>query len=193
MTEHFGAHEEVGKWSDVAGYHLGMGMEDASLRRYWDDFPSIPDAFGYSERSNGYGGAGMGFIARAVGLFVSQQAWDNGTNGRWNACTDSFNKNLAPVLEKSPSSGAAMVVFSDYRGDAYIVSSVEASWDEYAPMSSVLGPLPHGFGIVGVWTNYDEARYTPRSFDEIINANWSEQITASARYLRECLAAANRD
>jgi hypothetical protein len=80
-----------------------------------------------------------------------------------------------------------MVVFSDYRGDAYIVSSVEASWDEYAPMGAVLGPLPEGFGIVGVWTNYDEARYTPRSFDEIIDADWSDQITAGAKYLRDCL------
>ena len=107
----------------------------------------------------------------------------------WNSCTTPFNEYLSPVLERAGSNGAAMVVFSDYRGDAYIVSSVEASWDEYAPMSAVLGPLPEGFGIVGVWMNFDEARYTPRSFDDVINANWSEQITASAKYLRDCLAA----
>jgi|LakMenEpi03Aug12_release.lakeMendotaPanAssembly.Ray.scaffolds.fasta_scaffold213880_2 hypothetical protein len=188
MTEHFGSNEKDGKWSDIAGYHLGMGMEDASLRRYWEDFPSIPDAFVYSERSNGYG-AGMGFVARSVGLFVSQQVWDSSESQKWNLCTKSFNSNLTPILDKSPSTGAAMVVFSDYRGDAYIVSSVERSWDEYAPMSAVHGPLPEGFGIVGVWTGYDENRYTPRSFDDIIDAGWSEQITASAKYLRDCLAA----
>jgi hypothetical protein len=188
MTEHFGSMEEVGKWSDIAGYHLGLGMEDASLRRYWEDFSSIPDAFVYSERGNGYG-TGMGFIVRSSGLFVSQQVWEDDESKKWNLCTKSFNANLASILEKSSSSGAAMVVFSDYRGDSYIVSSVEKSWDEYAPMSAVLGPLPEGFGIVGVWTNYDEARYTPRSFDEIIEADWSEQITASAKYLRDCLAA----
>jgi hypothetical protein len=188
VTEHFGSNEDDGKWSDIAGYHLGLGMEDASLRRYWEDFPSIPDAFVYSERGNGYG-TGMGFVARSSGLFVSQQVWEDDESKKWNLCTKSFNENLASILEKSSSSGAAMVVFSDYRGDSYIVSSVEKSWDEYAPMSAVHGTLPEGFGIVGVWTNYDEARYTPRAFDEIIDADWSEQITASARYLRDCLAA----
>ncbi len=69
------------------------------------------------------------------------------------------------------------------------MSSVQGSWDEYAPMSAVLGPLPKGFGIVGVWAGFDERRYTPRSFDDIIEADWSEQITASAKYLRDCLAA----
>ena len=188
MTHHFGSDESEGKWSDIAGYHLGLGMEDASLRRYWEDFPLIPDAFVYSERGNGYG-TGMGFIARSSGLFVSQQVWESDGSQMWNLCTNSFNSNLTPVLEKSSAAGAGMVVFSDYRGDAYIVSSVERSWDEYAPMRAVQGPLPEGFGIVGVWTNYDEARYTPRAFDEIINADWSEQITASAKYLRDCLAA----
>jgi hypothetical protein len=188
VTEHFGSNEDDGKWSDIAGYHLGLGMEDASLRRYWEDFPSIPDAFVYSERGNGYG-TGMGFVARSSGFFVSQQVWEDDESKKWNLCTKSFNENLASILEKSSSSGAAMVVFSDYRGDSYIVSSVEKSWDEYAPMSAVHGPLPEGFGIVGVWTNYDEARYTPRAFDDVIDADWSEQITASARYLRDCLAA----
>jgi hypothetical protein len=188
VTDHFGLGENDGKWIEIAGYHLGMGMQDASLRRYWEDFPSNPDAFVYYEHAN-QAGCGMGFLARSLGLFVSQQVWVSGDGEKWDMCTRSFNKHLAPVLEKSPSTGSAMVVFSDYRWDAYIVSSVEASWDEYAPMSAVLGPLPEGFGIVGVWAGFDERRYTPRSFDDVIDADWSEQITASARYLRDCLAA----
>lgn len=190
-TDHFWMDNETA-WQFGAGYNLDFGLRDASLNKYWHWLESIPHAFEYSEHAN-QAGCGMGFLARSYGLFVSQQVWDSNGNWKWNACTESFNKNLAPVLEKSGADGAAMVVFSDYRGDAYIVSSVKASWDEYAPMRAIHGPLPDGFGIVGVWTNYDEARYTPRSFDEIINANWSEQITASARYLRDCLAAMNRD
>jgi hypothetical protein len=191
MTEHFGRSVGDGAWNDLAGYNLDMGMEDANLRRYWEDFPLKPGAFVYSQHGNAYG-TGMGFIARSSGLFVSQQVWDvheDNESQVWNLCTKSFNTHLAGVLEHAGPSGAAMVITSDFRWDAYIVSSVEASWDEYAPMSAVLGPLPEGFGIVGVWAGFDERRYTPRSFDDIIEADWSEQITASAKYLRDCLAA----
>jgi hypothetical protein len=186
-TEHFWMNRP-GPWQFGAGYSLDAGFGEASLDSYWHDLESIPDAFEYSEHGN-MAGVGMGFLARSPGLFVSQQVWVGGAGEEWNTCTESFNKNLAPIMEYAGSSGAAMIIFSSYRNDACIVSSVPASWDEYAPLSAVLGPLPEGFGIVGVWTNYDEARYTPRAFDEIIDADWSEQITASAMYLRDCLAA----
>ena len=185
-TEHFGVGDSGSRWSVVAGYGLEFGMEDASLARYWEDLPWIPDAFVYYVRGNQVG-SGTGFVARSTGLFVSQQVWDSRPDNQWNVCTESFNKHLAPLLEKCGVSGAAMVVFSSYRGDAYIVSSVESSWDEYASVRDVLGPLPEGFGIVGVWSGYDKNRYTPRSLDDVIEANWSEQITASAKYLRDCL------
>ncbi len=198
-TEQFSLDFEPHNWKLGAGHDLELGMEDASLLHYWEDWPTIPWAFECSQSRYDVGsrwGDICGFIVRGHGLFVSQQtfsdsnAWTICMRGfNWNTYTQSFNDHLAPVIASSSQNGSAMVVFSDFRGDAYIVSSVEASWDEYAPMSAVLGPLPHGFGIVGVWTNYDEARYTPRSLDEIINANWSEQITASAKYLRDCLAA----
>lgn len=190
-TWHFWSHRCGSPWYLGAGYSLEMGMADPSLARYWLDFPSIPDAFEYSEHSN-QNGDGLGFLARSPGLFVSQQVWLSGAQTPWNVCTTSFNKYLARILENSGPEGAAMVIFSDYREDAYIVSCVEESWDEYAPNSAVMGPLPEGFGIVGVWDGYDENRYTPRSLDDVIAADWSEQITASARYLRDCLAATAR-
>ena len=190
-TSHFWTGNASSSWIPGAGYGLEFGMNDASLARYWGDFPSLPDAFEYSEHGN-QAGTGMGFVARSSGLFVSQQVWVSGGAAPWNRCTDSFNTNLAGVLENAGPDGAAIVVFSDYRLDAYIISSVEASWDEYAPVRAVLGPLPEGFGIVGVWSNYDPDRYTPRSFDDVIAANWSDQITAGARYLRDCLEATRR-
>lgn len=187
-TSHFSFDEERTSWDPIAGYHLGMAMTNASLDRFWNDFSERPDAFVYSEHGN-QGGTGMGFVFRSPTLFVSQQVWESGANGLWNRCTRSFNKHLASLLNESNSSDSAMVIFSDYRDDAYIVSSVESSWDEYAPTSAVMGPLPKGFGIVGVWNNFDENRYTPRSFEEIIKANYSEEITACARYLKDCLEA----
>ena len=191
-TSHFEWGEESadtsgdgGRWSLIAGYHLNLDL-DASLARYWNDFPSVPEAFVYSEHGN-MAGTGMGFLARSHGLLVSQQVWDRGENSRWNTCTDAFNEWLYQIMEDCGPDGAAMVVFSDFRDDAYIVSCVPRSWDEYAPASAVLGPLPDGWGIVGVWNNYDEGRYTPRPLEYIIRADWSDQITASARYLSDCL------
>jgi len=187
-TSHFSFDEDSDSWNAIAGYHLGLAMSDASLDRYWNDFPERPDAFVYSEHGN-QAGTGMGFVFKSPTLFVSQQVWESGANGLWNRCTQSFNKHLASLLNESNSSDSAMVVFSDYREDAYIVSSVEESWDEYSPMSAVMGPLPKGFGIVGVWTNYEESRYTPHPLDDVIRANWSAEITACARYLKDCLEA----
>ena len=181
-TEHFWNFS----WRFGAGYDLGMGMEEASLRDYWEGLQSIPDVFEYSESRNGVSRI-MGFVARSLGLFVSQQVYNADDPASWNVCTSSFNKHLAPLLEKPNPFGTAMVVFSYYRRDAYIVSDVEESWDEYAPASAVLGPLPNGWGIVGVWNNYDDGRYTPRPLEDVIRADWSDQITASARYLSDCI------
>lgn len=189
-TEQFILGDSESGWSELAGYGLEFGMNDASLQKYWEGFPSIPDAFCYTERNNGYHLA-MGIVCRSDGFFVSQQVGMSteaeSNRDLWNHCTRAFNQHLAPVLQKARPDGVAMVVFSNYRDSAYIVSSVESSWDEYASVRDVLGPLPEGFGIVGVWSGYDKNRYTPRSLDDVIEANWSEQITASAKYLRDCL------
>jgi hypothetical protein len=193
-TEQFILGDSESRWSALAGYGLEFGMNDASLKKYWEDFPSIPDAFCYTERNNGYHLA-MGIVCRSFGLFISQQVGvtfgDDFSKSSWNYCTRAFNQHLAAPLQNAEQSGAAMVVFSNYRDSAYIVSSVESSWDEYASVRDVLGPLPEGFGIVGVWSGYDKNRYTPRSLDEVIEANWSDQITASAKYLRDCLEIVN--
>ena len=173
-------------WFSTAGYSLEMGMKEASLQKYWEGFPSIPDAFVYDERDNGYG-AGMGFVARTGGGFVSQQVWSHGSVDKWNECTRAFNSYMYPVLERGDSNSAVMVVFSDYRGDAYILSSEPATWDEFAPINPPLGPIPDGFGFVGLWGGSEEDRYRPRPLSEIINGNYSDSVKAAAQYLEVCL------
>jgi hypothetical protein len=79
-----------------------------------------------------------------------------------------------------------MVVVSTYRNDAYILSEDQDTWDEYAPISRVLGPLPAGMGIVGVWRGYDKSRYTPRSIDDIVKMR-NPIVSAAGKYLKECL------
>lgn len=186
---HLTTNVECGCWSPEAAYGLQFGIDDesgrtASLRDYWEGCASAPWAFDYFERSNGYS-TSIGLIARSPGLFVSQQASGSASSDR---LMGAFNRNLVPVLEDTLAEGAAMVVYSQYRQDAYILSSVEESWDEYAPLSRVLAPIPEGWGIVGTWSNFDEDRYSPRGLDLIASENYSVQITACARYLRDCLA-----
>ena len=179
-------------WDPLAPYMLDAAFNSevdgqSGLDLYWNDLLTIPWTFAYAERSNGYS-TFMSFLVREWGVFLSQQMFD----GTWNAATRAYNTHMAPIIEPGHDDGI-MVIFSEFRGDAYIVSTIEESWDEYAPHSRVLEPVPAGFGIVGVWSGYEENRYMPRPLDEIIRNNYSNRITAAARYLRDCLAATQRE
>ncbi len=187
-----------GIWPDLAPYDLQLAPREVlerssvtgGLAYYAHELETIVECFDYAERGNGYG-TGMCFIMRSYSMFVSQQCWENGS-GMWNACTEAYNTHVFPILDDPSHFGRVMVVFSDFRDAAYIVSPIEESWDEYAPMSAVYTPLPNRYGIVGVWKNYDESRYTPRSLDQIIECGYSVGVTAAARYLKDCLAAEKR-
>lgn len=190
-----------GLWSSITPYDLDFEGHDLDpplstsargLHYFASHAPSVPESFDYAERSNGYG-IGMCFIVRFGTLFLSQQTWDSG-HERWNVCTAAFNRHIGSRFEGSPDEDPTrtMVVFSDFRMRAYIISDIQDSWDEYAPISAVHAPLPPGCGIVGVWLGHDDQRYRPRSFDEVIEANWSPSLTASARYLRDCLSVVSK-
>ncbi|MFM7745766.1 MAG: hypothetical protein ACKO8T_08900, partial [Actinomycetota bacterium] len=109
-----------GTWDWIGLYMLEMGREDgsSSLQDYWETLPTIPWAFGYTERGNGYGLA-MCFMARVTGsILVSQQTWMSlmdpsaADTAEWNACALAFNKYLAPLLTFRVDDAPAMVVFS---------------------------------------------------------------------------------
>jgi len=145
-------------WDWIGLYMLEMGREDgsSSLQDYWETLPTIPWAFEYTERGNGKGLA-MCSMARVTGrILVSQQTWmslvdpNAADTGEWNGCTNAFNKYLAPFLEFQIEGAPTIVVFSSFREDAYIVSPDKNSWDDYSPARAILGPLPDGWGIVGV-------------------------------------------
>ena len=178
---------ESEQWNSIAGYSLEMGTTNPSLKKYWEGFPNSPDAFVYSEHGNGYG-TDQGFVARTLGGFVCQQVWNTGSVENWNECTKAFNEYMFPVLQAGNSEQAVIVVYSNFRGDAYILSSEPRTWDAFAPIEPPLGPLPDGFGFVGLWGGSEEDRYRPRPFSEFINGNYSDSIKAAARYLEVCLA-----
>lgn len=187
-TSHFSFNnEQFDNWSIGSAYTFGMNRDMNEIVAYWNDFPSLPDAFEYAEHSN-QGGCGMCFIARSSQILVVQQLWTGWTAGEFNKCTSAFNEYLFPLMENDEDADSGVIVaFSDFRDFVCILSTVPESWDPYSPVGAIDSPLPQGFGIVGVWSNYDENRYTPRPFDEIIKSGYSAQITASAQYLNACL------
>lgn len=191
-TSHFDP--ENGCWPMESPYFLDVD-DESSLLHYRDAWPSLPDAFGFFSRGNGYG-EGLCFMSRSSRLFVSHQVWQSfmtESPGFWNRSIEAYNEHLAPVIERDDLDDAStMVAFSTFRDYAFIVSSEPESWDEFASQGDALPPLPEGHGIVGVWSQrylQGDERYRPRSLDSVIAAGYSASITACARYLRECLGA----
>ena len=177
-TRQFGTGEN--QWLPGASYGLEFGMTDASLAKYWET-PGRWDAFEFFERSNGYSTC-HGMIASTGVIFLNQQTFDEQLNDFMKV----YNEIIYPILDVTPAILGVMVVMSTYRNAAYILSADESTWDEYAPTTRVLGPIPDGMGIVGVWRGYDKDRYTPRSLDDIAKMR-HPVVSAAARYLKECL------
>lgn len=178
-----------GYWDPVAAYGLEFGVPDkadrvASLKDYWGGCESAPWAFDYFERSNGYS-VMIGLIARSPGLFISQQTL---TGESFEKSIRSFNIHISPILGNDSAQGASIVVYSRYRGDAYILSCEEDSWDESAPSRRILKPIPENWGIVWTGMRAGDAQYKPRGLDEIASAGYSAQISACANCLKDCLA-----
>lgn len=177
-TSHFG--DGTDKWLPGASYGLEFGMADATLEKYWET-PRRWNAFEYFERSNGYT-TSCGLIASSEVMFINQQC----AADQLNHCMNAYNEFIFPIFEVTPTIPGVIVVMSTYRDDAYILSAESGTWDEYAPMTRVLGPIPPYMGIVGVWRGYDENRYTPRSLDDIA-AMRNPMVSAAGKYLKECL------
>lgn len=177
-TKKFGDNEH--QWLPIAAYDLEMGMKEASLAKYWESSGRW-DAFEFFERSNGYS-TFHGMIVSSAVMFVNQQT----SNDQSNDFLQVFNECIYPVLDETPTLPGVMVVVSTYRGIAYILSGDRETWDEYAPISRVLGPIPASMGIVGVWRDYDKSRYTPRNIDDIVMMR-NPIVSAAGRYLKECL------
>lgn len=196
---HFG--HEAGL-SVYGGYGLEFGFpgrnrdgEDNSslLHRYWEHVPEIPDMFLFGSRSNGYGLA-VFILARGRGAFVSQQNWfhylDEEIPEQFNRCTDAYNEYMVPALEDASPSSSVIVVFSSYRRDALILSTVERSWIANGDALSLrFGPAPAGFGVVFSRASAESDRETHTSLlTEIAGAEYSPEVSAAAHYMSVCLA-----
>lgn len=199
-TPHFG---EQGCFNGIAGYSLEMGVRNRNERLHESDFMGIDlaaylegqpdeDFFCYSEHGNGYSSF-AGFVVRTKGLLISHQ-FGLGSNisvHPFNAQTiDAFNKYLTPHLHDEPESifDHVIVIFSEYRQYAWILSTDPRSWDPNTPNEGEL-KIPEGYGIVGSWWNQSEDQtYTPQPLGQFNSPIYTPRLRAAAQYLESCLS-----
>ena len=154
-TSHFA---EDGIFDPIAAYGIEFGRreEDAglseiSLKEYVERWPHKPEFFQYFERSNGYS-TFAGILFRNANVLISLQ-WTTGHGLDW-FYVDTFNKFIQSERVSGENEGEkAIVVYSEYRQQAYIASQNELSWHAKSTDDAVLLPLPNGYGMVGNWSH----------------------------------------
>lgn len=194
-TKHFGPR---GCFDSIAGYSLEMGVDLAKNQNETLDESSFhgidltaylkgqpdEDFFCYSDYGN-QGGAFGGVVVRTTGLLISHQV-----SLKDQINFDVFNKYLAPHLNKTPDSifDHVIVLFSEYRQYAWILSTDPRSWDPNTPNEDEL-KIPEGYGIVGSWWNQSEdQRYTPQLLKQFNSLSYTPRLRAAAIYLESCLS-----
>lgn len=154
-TSHFAEH---GIFNPIAAYGIEFGRreEDAglpeiSLKEYVERWPHKPEFFQYFERSNGYS-TFAGILFRNTNVLISLQ-WTTGHGLDW-FYVDTFNKFIQSECVSGENEGEkAIVVYSEYRQQAYTASQNELSWQVESTDDAVLLPLPNGYGMVGNWSH----------------------------------------
>ena len=171
-------------WKPIVCYMLEFEMDRVPAT--YIEHGLKTDFFGTGSRSNGYSGMG-GVVACSGGIFISQQdslsSFDDDDHPNrprsYNESMESFNMYLAPIMNRENVKPSVGVIYSSYRRDFLLVSSIEESWS--AGLSDQFrGKLPRGWGIVG---SRDFDGYTDW-LNVIIEKNYSEELTAGAKYLR---------
>jgi len=171
-------------WSQMVCYMLDFEVERAPATYIKHGLKT--DFFGTGSRSNGYSGMG-GIVASSGGIFVSQQDSlshfdedDHPNRPRsYNESMESFNMYLAPVMNRENIKPSVGVIYSSYRNDFLLVSSIKESWG-VGPAGRSSWTLPKGWGFVGSKESEGDADW----LNVIIEENFSEELTAGARYLR---------
>lgn len=193
-TSHFA---ENGIFDPIAAYGIEFGRreEDAglpgiSLKEYVERWPHKPEFFQYFERSNGYSNF-AGILFRNQSIFVSLQ-WTTG-QGLDSHYVDNFNDLLNSKQVRGEMHGRkAVIVYSEYRQEAYIATQDESFWASTQDLDRVLEPLPDGYGIFRNFTRHlggdDESAWSFCHKElSIANDYMNSSIQDSANFLRECL------
>ena len=194
-TSHFA---ENGVFDPIAAYGIEFGRreEDAglpeiSLKEYVERWPHKPEFFQYFERSNGYS-TFAGIFFRNANVLISLQ-WTTGHGLDW-FYIDTFNKFIQSERVSGENEGEkAIVVYSEYRQQAYLAIQDEKSCDTTQDQNGVLLPLPDRYRVFGNWT-HSLSDGSTAAWNACV-ADLSDEgdhrysiIRESASFLRECIA-----
>jgi hypothetical protein len=146
------------------------------------------DFFGTGSRSNGYNSMG-GVVACSGGIFISQQDTlssfgydEDGLEPKsYNQSMEAFNMYLAPLMNRPFVEPSVAIIYSEYRNDFLLFSSVKELWGAGPQIQEggLQWTLPDGWGLVG--TSAEDGYI---GWLNVINHPiYPEEIRAAARYL----------
>ena len=179
-------------WDPLVCYVLDDGLDHAPAS--YIEHGLTTDFFGTGARGNGYSDMG-GVVACSGGIFISQQdflvIWTSKSDSyedelepkSYNESMESFNKYLAPVMDRPDVEPSVGIIYSKYRDDFWLFSSIKESWG--ANFEGHPWELSTGWGIVGSRDFDGDAGW----LNVIIEENYSEELTAGAKYLSSVDAA----
>ena len=173
-------------WEPIICYMLDF-PGDARPPATYIEHGMTTDYFGIGYRDNGYNTSG-GIVACSGGIFISQQdslGWLGDGDGNepplsFNQSMESFNMYLAPIMDRPNIEPSVGIIYSQYRHDFWLFSSIKDSWGaSYTDKSPWV--LPKGWGIVGA----DSPDGYVGWLNLVIAAKFSKELTAAARYLQK--------
>ena len=185
MTGYEGEYQQAANfpWNHMACYRLEDVENQVPLAFLLHGMST--DYFGSGFYSNGYSEMG-GIVVCSGGIFLSQQdavnfmGRPNSRSGSYGQSVKAFNTHLAPLMNRQNRRPSVAIIYSSYRRNFCLFSSIEESWgnvseDEYQTPWA----LPDGWGLVGSGAENGEMEW----LNVVVTKNFSEELTAAAHYL----------
>ena len=162
-----------------------LDLDESRVPAAYIEHGMTTDYFGSGVRSNGYNVMG-GIVVCSGGIFLSLQDTissvlaPEGRASSYNQSIESFNMYLAPLMNRPDYSPTVGIIYSKYRGDFYLFSSMSETWGARTDPSDPSGwTLPDGWGLVG---SEGEEGYIGW-LNVLLSGNFSEELNAACRYL----------
>ena len=170
-------------WNQMACYMLTM--ESEKVPADFLEHGLRTDYFGSGCRGNGYNTCG-GIVVCSGGIFLSQQDMlgsvfsSDDQPSSYNTSMEAFNMYLAPLMNRPNRRPSVGIIYSEYRGDLCLFSTIPESWGASSLESDRhIWDLPAGWGMVGEITKDDYIGW----MHVVLAGNFSRELSAACRYL----------
>ena len=170
-------------WSPMACYVLMP--ESGKVPAEFLERGMRTDYFGCGARSNGYSDFG-GIVVCSGGIFLSQQnvitsgfSSDAGLAG-YTPTMEAYNMHLAPLMNRQNRRPSVGMIYSEYRRDFCLFSTIPESWGASSLESDRhIWDLATGWGMVGEITEDNYIGW----LHVVLAGNFSTELSAACRYL----------